>query len=236
MSDYVTFISLGPGDPELISLKGLKSLQASDFIFCPSTSMPNGKTSSRASDILLELGVDISKVRLFDVPMSKDRSLAIDSYRKTTEEIASLYQSGYKIAVTAEGHAGFYSSSYYIEEDLIKRSIPTKQVAGIPAFIACGSLANMHIVKQEEELHVIPGVISFEELSFRIKEGKTLVIMKASQCEEVIKQAIEEIQHMKIHYFENAGITGKEFYTADKSKIITRKFPYFSLIIINKAI
>lgn len=234
MSHHITFISLGPGDPELISLKGLKSLQAADFIFCPSTSMPSGKTSSRASDILVELGVDQSKLILFDVPMSKDRSLAIDSYRRVSDEIASLYQKGNEIAVTAEGHTGFYSSSYYIEEDLRARGILTRQIAGIPAFIACGALANMHIVKQEEELNVIPGVISFEQLASKLKTNTALVIMKASQCESVIKQAIAEIPNMAIHYFENVGVAGKEFYTQDKSEILARKFPYFSLIIIQQ--
>lgn len=234
MSHHVTFISLGPGEPELISLKGLKSLQAADFIFCPSTSMSSGKTSSRASDILVELGVDQSKLILFDVPMSKDRSLAIDSYRRVSDEIVSLYQKGNEIAVTAEGHAGFYSSSYYIEEDLRARGILTRQIAGIPAFIASGALANMHIVKQEEELNVIPGVISFEQLASKLKTNTTLVIMKASQCESVIKQAIAEIQNMTIHYFENVGVAGKEFYIQDKSEILARKFPYFSLIIIQQ--
>ncbi|MBK5720386.1 precorrin-2 C(20)-methyltransferase [Dysgonomonas sp. Marseille-P4677] len=234
MSDYVTFISLGPGDPELISLKGLKSLQKADFIFCPSTSLSGGRISSRALDILLELGIGKSKIKLFDIPMSKNRSLAIDSYRKVSDEIAFLYRKGYEIAVTAEGHAGFYSSSYYIEEDLIARNILTQQIAGIPAFIACGALANIHIVKQEEELNVIPGIISFEELFNRIEKGKTLVVMKASQCESVIKQAVIEIPNITIHYFENAGIVNKELYTQDKSEILSQKFPYFSLIIIHK--
>lgn len=234
MSGYVTFISLGPGDPELITLKGLKALQKADAIFCPATYMPNGKTTSRALDILSNLGIAESKVNLFNLPMSKDRSLAISSYQAVTDKIILLYQMGYNIAVTAEGHAGFYSSSYYIEENLIAQNIPTRQIAGIPAFIACGALANIHIVKQEEELNVIPGIISFDELKDKLFQDKTLAIMKGSQCEEVIKKAVTDIKDIVIHYFENAGVAGKEFYTQDKAEILARKFPYFSLIIINK--
>jgi precorrin-2/cobalt-factor-2 C20-methyltransferase len=236
VSDHVTFISLGPGDPELITLKGLKALQKADIIFCPATSMSNGKTASRALDILSDLGIAQSKVKLFNVPMSKERSFAISSYQAVTYEITLQYQKGYNIAVTAEGHAGFYSSSYYIEENLIRQHIPTQQIAGIPAFIACGALANMHIVKQEEELNVIPGIISFEELTDKLSENKTLAIMKGSLSEDVIKQAVTDIKDISIHYFENVGVVGKEFYTQDKTEILVRKFPYFSLIIINRSI
>lgn len=234
MFDSVTFVSLGPGDPELITLKGLKTLQEADLIFCPSTALPQGKSSSRAKDVLLQLGFDESKLNTFNVPMNKDRSLAIESYKAVAKEISDRYKSGHKIAVTAEGDAGFYSTIYYISEYLTQENIPVSRIAGVPAFIACGTLANIHIVKQEEELEVIPGIITLNNLKEKLEKGKTIVLMKASQCEEVIMEALENIQDATFHYFENVGIAEKEFYTQDKQVIANRKFPYFSLIIIRK--
>lgn len=234
MFDSVMFVSLGPGDPELITLKGLKALQKADLIFCPSTALPGGRSSSRAKDVLLQLGIGESKLNIFNVPMNKDRSLAIESYKAVAEEISDKYKTGHKIAVTAEGDAGFYSTIYYISEYLTQENIPVSRIAGVPAFIACGTLANIHIVKQEEELEVIPGIIALNSLKEKIKIGKTVVLMKASQCEQVIKEALENIQDITFHYFENAGISGKEVYTQNREEILNRKFPYFSLIIIRK--
>jgi len=234
MFDSVMFISLGPGDPELITLKGLKALQKADLIFCPSTALPGGKSSSRAKDVLLQLGINEAKLNIFNVPMNKDRSLAIESYKAVAEKISDKYKTGHKIAVTAEGDAGFYSTIYYISEYLTQKNIPVSRIAGVPAFIACGTLANIHIVKQEEELEVIPGIITLNSLKEKIKIGKTVVLMKASQCEQVIKEALENIQDITFHYFENAGISGKEVYTQNREEILNRKFPYFSLIIIRK--
>lgn len=234
MFDSVMFVSLGPGDPELITLKGLKALQKADLIFCPSTALPEGRSSSRAKDVLLQLGINEAKLNIFNVPMNKDRSLAIESYKAVAEEISDKYKTGHKIAVTAEGDAGFYSTIYYISEYLTQENIPVSRIAGVPAFIACGTLANIHIVKQEEELEVIPGIITLNSLKKKIKIGKTVVLMKASQCEQVIKEALENIQDITFHYFENAGISGKEVYTQNREEILNRKFPYFSLIIIRK--
>lgn len=228
----VTFVSLGPGDPELITLKGLKKLEEADIIFSPSTQGKNGLYLSRAKNILLELGINESKIRLFDVPMNKDRSLAIESYKAVAEKIADEHSKNVKIAVTAEGDAGFYSSIYYIAEYLEKHLVPLERIAGVPAFIACGTLSNIHIVKQEEKLLVIPGIITAEEIEDYLNRNMNLVIMKTSQCEADIKESITKLENVTFHYFENAGIIGKEFYTQKTQDILTRKFPYFSLLII----
>lgn len=232
MSDSVTFVSLGPGDAELITLKGLKALQQADIIFCPCTLTPRGDTSSRSRDILHELEIDNTKIHLFHVPMNKQRSEAVQVYQKVTRDIDRYYEDKYKVVVVAEGDAGFYSSTHYISDNLISNKIPTERIAGVPAFISCGALANIHIAKQEEELTIIPGIIFSNDLKKRIEEGKSIVIMKPSQSEQEIKQAIAEIGNAVVHYFENVGIREKEFYTDDKQKIINRKFPYFSLLII----
>jgi len=234
MLKTVWFVSLGPGDPELITLKGLKALQQAGTIFCPSTIAPNGKSISRAKDILLALNIDEDKITTFEVPMNKDRTKALESYKEISEKIATKYKDGFQIAVTAEGDAGFYSSSHYIGDNLERMNIPTSRIAGVPAFITCGALANLHIAKQEEELNVIPGVISQEELTEKINAGKSVVVMKPSQCEEVIKNTIKNLPDITLYYFENVGLSGKEFYTCNNSDILSRKFPYFSLLIIRK--
>lgn len=230
----IMFVSLGPGEPELITLKGLKALQQADFIFCPCTTMANGSTSSRAKNILLELGIEESKINLFDVPMNKDRTKAIANYKEVSFDIAKHYSNGSKIVVTAEGDAGFYSSIYYISENLEAMYIPTKRIAGIPAFLACSTLANLHIVKQEEELVVIPGVTTTSDLDKNLADRRSIVVMKPSQCESSIKELLATNSVFDCHYFENVGVDGKEFYTTDRNEIIARKFPYFSLIIIRK--
>lgn len=231
MANTVTFVSLGPGDPSLITLKGLKQLQEADIIYAPSTQLKSGKVSSRAYDIITSLGIDSAKIKLFNVPMSKNRDLAVNAYQEVSELIYQAHLEGYQIAISAEGDAGFYSSSHYVTEYLKLKNIEVDKIPGIPAFIASGALAHLHIAKQEEELHVVPGILSLEELTGKLNAGHAVVVMKASQCEEVIKAAIKEFPETSFHYFENVGLP-TEFYTQDTSTILARSFPYFSLLII----
>ncbi len=227
----VSFVSLGPGDPELITVKGLKRLQAADIIYCPSTLLPNGKTASRAARILHESGIEEAKINLFILPMHKERNGAQQAYDQLLLQTITSFEERKKIVIVAEGDAGFYSSIQYVYDRLLRRNIPVERIAGIPAFIAAGSVAGLHIVKQEEQLLVIPGTATPTYLSEKLEEGKIIVIMKLSQCSDAIRNCIDAHPEKTFHYFENIG-TEQEFYTSDRSKIATRSFPYFSLLII----
>lgn len=230
----IAFVSLGPGEADLITLKGLKALQAADCIFYPATIVKEDNLSSRALDIMKELDINSQKTIPFHVPMSKDRSLAIEAYNRVSQEAEQQYHKGLKVAIVAEGDAGFYSSIHYIFDTLTQQNIPVEHIAGIPAFIASGALAGIHIVKQEEELNVIPGIISADDLIQKVNHGKVVVIMKVSQCQEAVKKCISTIPTATFHYFENVGVKEKEFYTSDIQEIVARKFPYFSLMIIHQ--
>lgn len=231
----INFVSLGSGDPELITLKALRALQNADVILTPSTMNRETEMISRSKSILTELHIDENKIELFHVPMSKMRANALDSYDAVALQASDYYSEGLKVAIVAEGDSGFYSSSQYINEKLVKIGIPTERIAGVPAFIACGSLANIHVVKQDEQLVVIPGKTDAKELSSYLMSRKSIVIMKPSQSEMIIKEFVGSRDTVESYYFENAGVFNLEFYTSNKAEIIARKFPYFSLLIIKNS-
>lgn len=233
MPNVISIVSLGPGDPELITLKGLNALQWADCIFCPATVLPESVMISRSKDILVELGIDETKITLFGVPMSENRTHAIREYHDVAMQIEERQYAGCRIAVVAEGDAGFYSSSYYISEMLTAKGLPVERIAGVPAFIACAASQNICISKQKEETLIITHFSSVEDLREKVASGRTLVVMKASAFESVIKDFLSIAgEDTQFHYFENSGISGKAFYTNRKSDICGRHFPYFSLLII----
>lgn len=226
-------VSLGPGNPELITLKALRTLQSVDIIYCPGT-ITKGKVLSRSLDIMMDLGINRQKVELFHVPMSKDRSAAETAYIAVAERICSAYKEGQEVAFVAEGDCGFYSSAHYISDYLSDLGIDTGRIAGVPAFIACGALAKLHIVRQDEILNVIPSNITADRIANILNEGGTVVIMKLSLHEDAIKEAMRTINDATYHYFENVGLPEKEFYTSDTPMILSRSFPYFSIMIIKR--
>ena len=191
----ILFISLGPGDPELITLKGWKALQAADIVFCPETTGRDGQRTSRAADIVRRLSVGDDHIRRFLLP------------------------------------AGFYSSVHYVFERLRADGRAAEHVAGIPAFIAAGALAGLHTASQEQRLTVLPGTATAQELERLVDDGGTVVIMKLSQCADEVHRCMALHPEYTYHYFENVG-TATEFYTCDAAVVAARRFPYFSLMIV----
>ena len=184
MNHPIHFVSLGPGDPELITLKGLNTLQKADIIYCPATQGKHG-IISRATDILKAIEVDESLIHPFILPMSKERTDALNAYNELFLDAQAEYLKGKQIVIVAEGDAGFYSSIQYVYDKFEEAGIPVDRIAGIPAFIAAGALAGIHIVKQEEQINVIPGTASFDELSAKIENGMIIVIMKLPGCKRL---------------------------------------------------
>lgn len=232
MSNKVIFVSLGPGDPELITIKGFKTLQNVDVILCPSTLTKDGRELSRSEDIVVSLGIDICKVRRFVVPMSRDREQTLNAYRRVAQLAVDYVASGQSVAITAEGDAGFYSSAQYIDEYVNMLGVETDRVSGVPAFIDCARLAHVPMVSGDSSMEVISRVDSVEMLLSRMSEDKSIVLMKISQWEQTIKEAIQRSDNHQFIYIESCGVSDKEFVLTERDEILERKFPYFSIIII----
>src|SRR3954468_9642673 len=97
-------VSLGPGDPLLITVKGLQVLQKADRIYYPG-SLPG---SSYSLGILQHYNLDESKFRGMFLNMSDDRSQAEQTYLTTFQEMLVDYNNGLDIAFVSEGDISFY--------------------------------------------------------------------------------------------------------------------------------
>lgn len=228
----IYFVSLGPGDPELITLKALRTLREADYIYTPVPVSRKGRHTSKAAEMMLSLGIREEQIQLYDLPMSKDRDGALEAYDLVARTASQKQQDepNARIAIVAEGDCGFYSSSAYIGEQIEQAGLATEQICGVPAFIACNGRLGGQLVQLEEQCTVIPGEATEEEWTRAWQSTHTIVVMKGSLCEAEIKSAITRYPDRKWHYFEFVGMP-KEYITSQTSNILEREFPYFSIII-----
>lgn len=228
----IYFVSLGPGDPELITIQARRILLESHVIYTPVAVAPNGRRSSKAQEMLLSVGIRAEQLALYDLPMSKKRDAAQQAYESVARAIVEERRSGSerKIAVVAEGDSGFYSSSAYIGDLLVSEGIELVQLAGVPAFIACNALLGGQLVCLEEQLRVIPGQATDAEWEEAWRSKHSIVIMKGSLCQKQILQAMERYPERHWSYYEYVGYD-REWISTDLEAIKERTFPYFSIII-----
>lgn len=233
MTEAVYFVSLGAGDPELITLKSLRLLQRADVIYAPVSLSPNGHTDSKSTSIMLSLGIREEQIQAYHMPVNRKREGAEEAYREVAKDICHRREQkpDIVIAVVAIGDAGFYASSAYIGDLLEEQGVQTQYLPGVPALIASNALIGGQLVQLEEQLRVIPGTATAQEWAEAWQSKHTIVVMKGSMAEEEIMRAIKAFPERRWHYLEYVGYEGKELYLHDGDEILARKFPYFSLII-----
>lgn len=233
MPHPVTFVSLGPGDPELLTVKALQALKQADVIFVPATKLPHQQAlASRATDIIRHW-LPQAPVRLFPLPMSHERSEAIAVYDDMCLQAAACYHEGQRVVVAVEGDVSIYASIHYVLEQLQQQGVDVCQQPGITSFIAAAASASLSLIAQTERLVVIPGTATADDLEQLLATRHTVVIMKLSQCEQTVKAFMQSHPAYAYHYFENVG-SPAAFYSHDPAAILPRPLLYFSLIIITK--
>jgi precorrin-2/cobalt-factor-2 C20-methyltransferase len=218
----LTGVALGPGDPDLITVKGLKILQNADLIFYPETTA----THSFSLGILKQLNVKTPAIPLY-IPMSGKQREQI--YQKAFAKIKVEIYKGKNIAIISEGDLLFYSTFGYLLKLARADKIKCNIVPGIPAFIAAGALAKRSIVEGNTGLKVIAKPHNFDEIKNAIKQNTTVVIMKMNfltRWDEFLKNT-----QSNFLYAERVG-TKEQFFTSDANELEQRKIPYFSLLII----
>lgn len=229
MSGKVFGVALGPGDPELITIKALKCLQNVEKIYYPATQSSKGNQDSFSLVILKQLDVEEKKFIPINVPMSKDRSHAVKAYADLFLKVQKDVEEGKQVAVVSEGDISFFSTFSYLLEDFRKNSVDFEMIPGVPAFILGGSIGKLPLVTQNDKLLVAPDLENKQELKALLAQNQTVVLMKISKVREWIKEFIEESK-LQFFYGEYLG-TEKQFTCTDMDSLKDRQIPYFAILI-----
>lgn len=219
-------VGLGPGDPDLITVKGLRALKMADLIFYPASDIQKSNTKSFSLEILGQLEVETESLPLI-IPMTgKNRDTHYqNAFRKIQNELAK----GKTVAVVTEGDTLFYSTFGYLLKLAQEAGVDCDVIPGIPAFIASGAEGERPLTEGNQALQVIARPNSFEEIEKALNQKQTLVIMKMSVLNgwsEFLKK-----QNRAFFYIERVG-TPQQYSTTDVQDLQSRSIPYFSLIII----
>ena len=109
----VTFLSLGPGDPELLTLKAVRLLREADVVMIPATRGADGQVSSRARSIIGQW-VTEEHMRLYPLPMSKNRDAARQVYEQIRCEAVELQRAGRRVVIAVQGGISILASIHYV--------------------------------------------------------------------------------------------------------------------------
>ncbi|MGC2872830.1 precorrin-2 C(20)-methyltransferase [Ihubacter sp. mB4P-1] len=212
-------VGVGPGDPELLTVKAIRIMEESDVIALP--------RSGASENIALKITRNYIEGKALlecDMPMIKDQEELNRYHDRSAAEIAALLDEGKTVAFLTLGDPSIYSTVMYVHRRLTRMGYDTAIVPGIPSFCGAAASLNTSLCERDEMLHVIPATYKGDQASqlagtrVLMKSGKTIMKLKeqlAAQSAMMVECATME--HEKVYHDLNQ---------------LEEQSSYFSLIVI----
>lgn len=227
-------VSLGPGDPGLITMKGWQVLQGADKIYYPGSLLPGGGTKSYALKILQQLGLNEKKFCPVLLSMDLDRTHNLGVYEAAFKQIKADYENGMHVAYVCEGDITFYSTFAYILHHINAAQLPVEIIAGVPSFLLATAMHQQPLAVLQERIAIVPLPENQTQLENYLSSFHTVVLIKVRHALPCIEPLVAEGKAVML-YAEKLG-TAEQFISANTNELDQRHLPYFSLIILKSTI
>jgi precorrin-2/cobalt-factor-2 C20-methyltransferase len=175
----LTCVGCGPGDPELLTLKALKSIKNADVLMCPTSK--EGKDSI-AYSIVSSLFDNVKKPKVINLvfPMVKDKEILENTWEKNTRIIVDVVRSGKNVVYLTVGDPSLYSTWIYLQRELKSKysDIKINVIPGIVSMFAFASKIGISIAEGDETMAVIPACYDLARVKETAKNCDTMIFLK----------------------------------------------------------
>lgn len=221
-------LGLGPGDPELLTLKAHRILTQAPVIAYPAPDTGPSFARQIASGYLSGDQVEVPIV----VPMRVERFPAQDIYDAAALTLSRHLDAGSDVAVLCEGDPFFYGSFMYLFERLAGR-YQTEIVPGVSSMMAAAAALGRPLAARNDVLSVVPGPLDDAELSARIEAAGAVAIIKVGRHFARIRALIETMGlTAAAGYVERVSLPEQR--VMPLADVPEASAPYFSMILIYK--
>lgn len=221
-------IGVGPGDPELLTLKGLRLLRSVAVVAYPAPETGDSLARSIVAPHLTGNQVEIA-IRM---PMQVARFPAQEVYDLAATEIAAHLTDGRDVAVLCEGDGFFYGSFSFLYARLAER-FPVQVVPGVSSLTACAAAAGAPLVTRNDILRVVPAPLPEAEIEAQIAGAEAVAIMKLGRHFDKVAKVIDRLGLTeKARYVEHATMADQR--VVHMAHVDPSSVPYFSMILIHK--
>jgi precorrin-2/cobalt-factor-2 C20-methyltransferase len=220
-------VGVGPGDPELLTLKAYRLIQSAPAVSFIENPQGDSQSKSIAQQAINPQSLQIPVV----ISMSRDRLSANSAYEQAAITISRQLDQGRDVVFLCEGDPLFYGSFAYLLE-LLQGDYDCQSVPGISSVFAASSLLCQPLATLKDSFAVLNGRNSDEQILQALAQHDALVIMKAGQARPRILKLLKQAGRIAdARYLEYIGRDQQKIVT-DVTKLENREGSYFSLFVI----
>ncbi|MBD5152425.1 MAG: precorrin-2 C(20)-methyltransferase [Oscillibacter sp.] len=221
-------VSVGPGDPELLTLKALCILQK-----CPIIAAPQTKSGETLALDIVRQAVSLEEKTVLPLyfPMGRDKSRWSAAHEQAAEEICARLDAGQDVAVPNLGDVSIYSTFGYLMDLLRQRGYEAVMIPGVPSFCAAAARLGTVLVSGDTPLHIIPA--NSGSLMPLLELPGAKVLMKAGRDLPQTVQALRKAGQLeRAALVENCGLPNEKIFP--KLEPAAEKAGYFTTILVKE--
>ena len=225
-------VGVGPGDPELITLKAVKVLHRVPYIFAASST----KNSYSLALSIVRCHLNGAGIEHLPFPMSKDPLVLQEAWEGNARRVLEVLDAGSDAGFVTLGDPLTYSTFGYLLKTL-KRMRPEVRIVTIPgitSYNAAAALTQIPLTEGEESFYLVSGALGAGKLKEVIDKSDNIVMLKTYRYFDEIYQALEERDLLdRTTCITRCGLDG-ETVVKNLRDLKGRELPYLSMVIIKK--
>ena len=175
MSGIFYGVGVGPGDPELLTLKAIRVIQAADVIIAPQTEKNPESVALSISRSYITAGTEILKM-IF--PMISQEKALTAAWKNNEKQISDLLQEGKKVVFLTLGDPMLYSTYIYVYRLLKESGYPLYTIPGISSFSAISSFLGYPLAEGDEVLSILPATADDKTIDRVMAASDSVVLLK----------------------------------------------------------
>jgi precorrin-2/cobalt-factor-2 C20-methyltransferase len=209
MTGILYGVGIGPGEPELITLKAVRVIKECGVIVVPKSGDGERVALNIARQAVPEIGEKL--IVELEMPMTREREALRASHLKAAETIMDFLVDGLSVAFLTLGDPTVYSTYIYVHRIVGDRGYPTEIIPGVPSFCAVSAKLGDALAETSQPLHIIPG--SYGNLRESLELSGTKVFMKSGKAFGEVKTTLTELGLLEnAKMVENCGLESERIY------------------------
>ncbi|WP_256794139.1 precorrin-2 C(20)-methyltransferase [Terrabacter sp. Ter38] len=234
MTGWLRGVGVGPGDPELVTVKAARLIGEADVLAFHSG--PRGDSIARRiaasyfrEGVVEELLVYPVTTGATDHPLGY-HGLMADFYDESTDRLAAHLDSGRNVVVLAEGDPLFYGTYMYLHDRLADR-YDTAVVPGVTSVSGSAAAVATGLCRHEDVLTILPGTLPVPELARRLADTEAAVVMKLGRTFENVRDALHQAGRLdEARYVERASSDAERVLPV--AEVDASTVPYMSMVVV----
>ena len=233
-------IGVGPGDPDLLTVKAVNAIQNADVIMCPASKEDRPSIALSVVSSLIDKSKNQEIVKLI-FPMTKDQNVLVQTWKRNAKIMAEKVLSGKNVVYLTVGDPYLYSTWIYMHRE-IQENYPKMKINVIPGIVSMFTFASkvgVSIAEGAEKVSIIPSCYDLTTVKEIAKNSETMVFLKDGRYFDQVIELLRESGFPDDSIFAIGQDLGTENEVIRKMKLgevnddtLTTK--YFSILVVKR--